>query len=352
MDARKPLLGTTPELLQADLQSRGAPKYRAGQVLAWVYERGATSFDEMSDLPKALRADLAERYVIYSATLARTSAAEDGTEKLLLRFPDGAAAETVWIPEPDRHTVCVSSQVGCPVGCRFCASGLDGVERNLTAAEIVEQAMWVRRRIAETHPDARLSNIVLMGMGEPLANYRPVVAALRTMNARWGLGIGARKITLSTVGLPKQIRMLAEEDIPLNLALSLHAPDDALRAELIPWAERVRIDDLLSACRYYFERTGREITLEYVLLAEVNDQPRHAVALADIARKLRANINLLRYNPVAGTPYRRPTAEESFRFQKLLRKYGANSHIRRSRGRDVDAACGQLRRAEAPPAAQ
>jgi len=181
-------------------------------------------------------------------------------------------------------------------------------------------------------------------MGEPLANYDAVVGAIRILNAPWGLNIGARKITVSTVGLPKQIRRLAEEDLQLNLALSLHAPDETLRQELIPWG-KVPLDDLLGACEYYFQRTGREITLEYVLLADVNDTPQHAAGLARVARRLRCNVNLLRYNPVPGLPYRRPTSEAAYAFQRHVREAGVNAHIRTSRGRDVDAACGQLRRA-------
>ena len=267
----------------------------------------------MSNLSKPLRSWLDQQAIIYSSEVTRESASEDGTRKLLLSWPDGTAVETVWIPAEGRNTVCVSTQVGCPVGCRFCASGLDGLQRNLTAGEIVEQALRVRGRIGEVssqHDSAeRLSNVVVMGMGEPLANYEQLVKALRIINAPWGLAIGARKITVSTVGLPKQIRRLAGEDLQISLALSLHAPDDELRRELVPWARGVTIADLIDACRYYFETTGREITLEYVLLEGVNMRPEHAAELARIAKRLRANVNLLRYNPVPGLPFARPAAE-------------------------------------------
>jgi 23S rRNA (adenine2503-C2)-methyltransferase len=286
--------------------------------------------------------------VIYSAEVARESVAGDGTRKLLLAFPDGETTETVWIPSGRRNTACLSTQVGCPVGCRFCASGLDGLRRNLTAGEIVEQALRIRLLIAdqqrEDESTDRLSNIVIMGMGEPLANYEQLVKALRIINAPWGLGIGARKITVSTIGLPKQIRRLAQEDLQLNLALSLHAPDDELRRELVPWAQAVPIAELIDACGDYFKATGREVTLEYVLLDDVNMRARHAEGLAKIAKRLRANVNLLRYNPVAGLPYRRPGSEATYEFQRRLRERGINAHVRSSRGRDVDAACGQLRR--------
>lgn len=357
------LLDVTLDELAAKLSANGHPKFRAKQILEWVYRKGVIDFDGMTNLSKELRAWLRGNATIQTSRIARESAASDGTRKLLCTLPDGASVESVWIPADRRNTACISSQVGCPVGCRFCASGLDGVERNLTAGEIVEQAFRIARLIdeknaseslpagdaGEKHVHAsslggRLSNIVLMGMGEPLANYANVVKALRILNAPWGMGIGARKITLSTVGLPAQIRKLAAEGLQINLALSLHATDDKLRHELIPWGKGVPIAELLDACNDFFERTGREVTFEYVLLSGVNDHPRHAEQLARYARQIRANVNLLRYNPVPGTPYRRPSSEAAFAFQSVLRERGVNVHIRTSRGIDAEAACGQLRR--------
>ena len=253
--ARLHLLGVELATLRQWLVDNGQPRYRAEQITDWIYAKGATTFEQMTNLSKALRAWLDGHAEIYRSQVSVESAATDGTHKLLLTWPDGQSIETVWIPEEGRDTACLSSQVGCAVGCRFCASGLDGVQRNLTAGEIVEQALRVRHLVAAasggtaaTEP-ARLSNIVLMGMGEPLANYDAVLAAVRILNAPWGLNIGARKITLSTVGLPKQIRRLADEGLQLNLALSLHAPDQELRERLIPWgksadfgpARRVRV---------------------------------------------------------------------------------------------------------------
>jgi len=239
-----------------------------------------------------------------------------------------------------RRTACISSQVGCPVGCRFCASGLGGLDGNLSAGRIVEQ-VWRLGTLADVD---RISNVVFMGMGEPLSNFSAVVHAVRTINAEWGLGISARKITISTVGLPKAIERLAEQlELPVTLALSLHAPTDELRRQLIPWAEYTTIADLITACRAWFDKTGREITLEYTLLRGVNDRPEHAVGLAQVAKTLRANINLIRYNEVAGLPFQRPRTDDVLEFQRLLRAKDINAHIRRSRGRDIAAACGQLR---------
>ncbi|MBI5762003.1 MAG: 23S rRNA (adenine(2503)-C(2))-methyltransferase RlmN [Planctomycetes bacterium] len=322
----------------------GEPAFRATQVLEWIYEKSAPSIEAMTNLSKPLRQKLADGYDLFTSTIIRRAASKDGTVKLLLQWPDGATSECVMIPSEERKTACISSQVGCPAGCRFCASGLNGVERNLTVGEIVEQILRVRVEAALA--GGRLSNIVFMGLGEPLANYENVMRAVRIINAPWGCNIGARKITISTVGLPKQIRKLADEGLQLNLALSLHAPSDALRAELIPWAEKIGLQELTAACRYYFEKTGREITLEYILLHEVNDRQPHAAQLAKFTKNLRCNVNLIRYNPVEGLPYERPTSEATAAFQKHLRDNGVNSHVRSSRGLDIDAACGQLRRKE------
>jgi 23S rRNA (adenine2503-C2)-methyltransferase len=243
-------------------------------------------------------------------------------------------------PTGTRKTACISSQVGCPVGCKFCATGIGGLDGNLSAGRIVEQ-VWRLSRLPEVE---RITNIVFMGMGEPLANFKAVTHATKTIAAPWGMGIGARKITISTVGLPKAIERLAEElDLPITLALSLHAPNDDLRRKLIPWSEYTTIDELLRACSKWFEKTGREITLEYILLSGVNDQPEHAHELAGVAKALRANINLIRYNEVSGLPFDRPRQNDVLEFQRILRGRGLNCHIRASRGRDIAAACGQLR---------
>jgi len=338
---REHILDLSRVQLEAALGEAGEPRYRAKQVMEWVYERSAGSFEEMTNLSKALRGGLEERFRLYASEIVREQQSSDGTRKLLLSWPDGRTSECVLIPDAERQTACISSQVGCPVRCVFCASGLGGLERNLSTGEIVEQVLRVR---ALCEPEARLSNVVFMGLGEPLANYGAVIGAIRTLNAPDGLNIGARKITLSTIGLPPQIRKLAEENLQITLALSLHAPNDELRAKLIPWAEKIALAEVADAGRYYFDRTGREITLEYLLLGGVNDRFEHARQLAHFTKRIRCNVNLIRYSPVSGLEYKRPTAEDAHYFVTRLREHGVNAHLRKSRGLDIDAACGQLRR--------
>ncbi len=344
--ARSSIFDLTSETLAQRLTALGQPSYRSKQILEWLYVHGVDCYDDMTNLSKPLRMVLSQELPIFCSEIVAEQESQDGTIKLLLRWPDGATSECVLIPDGDRRTACISSQVGCPVGCVFCASGLQGLQRQLSAGEIVEQAMRIRQHCDS---DTRLSNVVFMGLGEPLANYDATVHALRTINADWGLNIGARKITVSTVGLPTQIKKLADEKMQITLALSLHAPTDELRQEIIPWADRVDIASLVEACNYYFEITGREITLEYILLGGLNDQKNHAESLARHARKMRVHINLLQYNPVPDLPYLRPSDDDSERFLLRLRELGTNAHLRRSRGRDIDAACGQLRRRKEVP---
>jgi 23S rRNA (adenine2503-C2)-methyltransferase len=320
------------------------PRFRADQIFEWVYGRGITEPEAMTNLAKLDRKTLAASFSFRNATVAVHQTSNDGTHKLLLNWPNGANAETVMIPDGDRRTACVSSQVGCPVGCRFCASGVNGVKGNLSAAQIVEQVYELNRVLEGEKKGERISNVVFMGMGEPLANYANVMTAVRILHDPKCFNIGARKITISTVGVPPKMKELAHEELPLNLAISLHAPTEALRRQLIPWAEHFAIKDILEAARYYFDQTGREITLEYILLHQVNDRPEHAKQLAGVCRSLRANVNLIRYNEVETLPFIRPESEDVMRFQNILREAGVNAHVRKSRGRDIDAACGQLRR--------
>ncbi|MEM7755313.1 MAG: 23S rRNA (adenine(2503)-C(2))-methyltransferase RlmN [Planctomycetota bacterium] len=366
------IFAMTPETLAAWFSDRGRPAFRARQVLEWVYKKGVATPAKMTNLPPADRELLEAEMTFESGAEVTRSNATDGTRKLLVEWADfgppaeqtallpllnagtgtGKQTECVMIPsldsndagQPKRRTACISSQVGCPVGCRFCASGLDGLGGNLTAGRIVEQ-VW---RLGQIPGVGRITNVVFMGMGEPLANFAPVVSAVRTLSAKWGPGIGARKITISTVGMHRAIERLADElDLPITLALSLHAPNDDLRRQLIPWAEFTSIDQLFAACDRWFDKTGREITLEYTLLRDVNDQPEHARELASVAKRLRANVNLIRFNEVDAVPYQRPRANDVRQFQTILRERGVNVHIRASRGRDIAAACGQLRREHA-----
>lgn len=344
MTSRQHLLDFDLGRLRQFFEEIGDKPFRAQQILEWVFEKGVFSFEAMTNLSKMLRIELDQRLAILTSEIVRRSESRDGTVKLLLRWPDGATSECVMIPDETRRTACISSQVGCPVGCRFCASGIGGLQRNLTVGEIVEQVL--RIRVEAEQSGERLSNVVFMGLGEPLANYDAMIGAVRTINAEWGANIGARKITISTVGLPKQMRRLAEEGLQVNLALSLHAPTDGLREKLIPWAEKIELAEITEACKYYFETTGRELTLEYILLDEVNDRLTHAEQLARFSRQFRCNVNLIRYNPVEGLPYGRPQSEAAMAFQKQLREHGVNAHLRKSRGLDIEAACGQLRRKE------
>lgn len=341
-DTPRSIFALSKDDAQALLADLKQPSFRASQLLSWVYEHRVASFEEMTNLPASLRESLANDHTIYGSTVLSQQSSEDGTVKLLLQWPDGATSECVLIPGDERRTACISSQVGCPVGCVFCASGLNGLQRQLTGGEIIEQAMRIQ---ALCHAEGdRLTNVVFMGLGEPLANYGPTLHAVRTINAPWGMEIGARKITISTVGLPSQIRRLAEERIQVTLAISLHAPNDNLRQQIIPWAERVSVAELIEAAGYYFQTTGREVTLEYILLGGLNDQKKHAYELVRIARKIRSNVNLIAYNPVDGLPYERPSDQSTQHFERILLDAGINAHLRRSRGLDIDAACGQLRR--------
>ena len=324
--------------------SWGWPKFRARQVADWVYRKGVTEPLAMSNLSRDTQLTLKQSMSFTSATTTAEQRSTDGTIKLLLTWPNGSSAETVMIPDGTRRTACVSSQVGCPVGCRFCASGINGVKGNLTAAQIVEQVFQLQRRLIGVAGGDRISNVVFMGMGEPLANYNNVMQAVRVLHDANGFNIGARKITISTVGVPAKIRELATEALPMNLAISLHAPNEKLRRDLIPWAEHFAMNDILDAGRFYFEQTGREITLEYILLSNVNDRPEHARQLIGICRTLRANVNLIRYNEVDNLPFLRPSSDAVMAFQGTLQEAGVNAHVRKSRGRDIDAACGQLRR--------
>jgi len=346
-DAKFDLFGSLPQQIDAFIMGRGMPKFRGKQLRTWVYSKVVNDPDLMTDFSKRDRDEIANSIDLSPGTTTVRQDSSDGTIKILTQFkrPVGvepAITETVMIPDEDRRTACVSSQVGCPVGCKFCASGLLGLKGNLSAGEIVYQIFALNQILAQRQE--KITNIVFMGMGEPLANYSSVMKAIRILHDRQCFDLGARRITVSTVGVPARIRDLADEELPVNLALSLHAPNEALRRELIPWANHFALEDILQSCRDYFDRSGREITLEYILLHNVNDRPSHARQLVEVCRTIRANVNLIRYNEVEQLPFQRPRSEDVLKFQSILRDAGINAHVRKSRGRDIAAACGQLRR--------
>src|SRR5262245_42758480 len=338
---RRPVLELSRDELLPWLAGRGQPPMRARQVRRWLVAGRAESFEQMTDLPAGLRRALAEEFVPLGTRVERHLVAADGTHKLLLRLADNQLVECVLIPEHDRRTACISTQVGCGMGCVFCASGIGGVVRNLTAAEVLEQLLRLRNLLL---PEERLTNIVVMGMGEPLANLDNLIAALDVATARDGLGIGARHVTVSTVGLPAKIRRLADLGKQYHLAVSLHAPNDAIRNQIVPTNDKTGLADILDAADYFYAKTKRQVTYEYVLLRDANDRPEHAAELARLLRGRQAHVNLIPFNDVAGLPYRRPTQQALTDFLAALRGGGVAAHVRKRKGADIDAACGQLRR--------
>jgi 23S rRNA (adenine2503-C2)-methyltransferase len=340
-EARPHLLDLDQEKLQTWLGDKGYPAYRAKQIAAWLYEKRAESFDDMSDLPKGLRQSLAESYRLWTSTVSAHQKSNDGTEKLLLTLSDGGQIECVLLREENRRSICVSSQVGCAMGCVFCASGLDGVQRNLTRGEILEQMLRLQRLLPA---DERLSHIVMMGMGEPLANLDSVLGALEVARDINGLGISPRRITISTVGIPASIDRLAQHTTPFHLAISLHAPTDALRNRLVPVNKKIGIQAIIDSADRYFAATGRRITFEYVLLAGINDSKQCAEQLVALLRDRISMLNVIPYNSVSGLPYETPDSEAIHAFRSALLQGGINVMFRQRKGDGIDAACGQLRR--------
>jgi 23S rRNA (adenine2503-C2)-methyltransferase len=339
----------TEEQIQRQFQLWQEPGYRVTQLLHWLYARRAASWDEMTNLPKALRQRLSEAYTLAWPQLARRQGAADTTQKFLWRLADGALIESVLIPaspalygEPsDRRTLCVSTQVGCAYGCKFCASGLEGWKRHLGVEEIVNQVLAVERM--EGGGGRMINNLVIMGMGEPLANYENLLQALRILNAPWGGHLGARKITVSTSGLAPQIRRLADEPQQFRLAVSLHGATDPTRARLMPINKKYPLRELTAACEYYQQKKGRMITLEYILIAGINDALDQALPLARLAHRLRARVNLIPCNKVEGLPWERPGEAAQEAFLAALERQKVAATLRREKGGEIDAACGQLR---------
>jgi 23S rRNA (adenine2503-C2)-methyltransferase len=357
------------ELNKAELTARlaawNAPRYRADQVWEWLYKKLAAAPAEMTSLPAELRDRLTAELPATPLTQAVEQRSRDGqTVKWLFRLPDGLSIETVLMRYDERNTVCISTQAGCAMGCVFCATGQAGLARNLTAGEIVAQALAAARWLAQHeirttqsaddavspaqlgHSDTapRLTNIVLMGMGEPFANYDRTWAALRTLTDPGAFGLGARHITVSTVGLPQGIRKMADEPLQVNLAVSLHAANDVLRTQLVPINHRYPIAEVLAAIKEYLTRTKRRVTFEYALMKGINDTPAHARELGARLKGLLCHVNLIPLNPVAESPYQPSTAENATTFQQILDARGIAATVRMRRGIDIDAGCGQLRR--------
>ncbi len=346
------------------------PMYRVTQLLEWLYPRRVTSWDAMANLPKTLREKLAEKFSLQTLELICRQGLRGATQKFLWKLGDNQFIESVLIPASpapygdasDRHTLCISTQVGCAYGCKFCASGLGGWKRNLAPDEIVEQVLAVERWSASSSPSSSpkqseepitrtttrtnerlIDNLVVMGMGEPLANYDNLLKALRILNAPWGGGIGARKITISTCGIAPQIRKLAGEPEQFRLAVSLHGATDEVRNKIMPVNRKYPLKELVAACEHYQGRKGRMISFEYILIAGVNDSPDQAKPLATLARKLFAKVNLIPYNKVEGLPWKQPNEKVQEKFLATLKKQKITATLRREKGHDIDAACGQLR---------
>lgn len=350
------MYGMSPAELTDFVTGGGFPAFRSKQILDWIYRNRVASVREMTNLPETMRDWMEQNCCISPSELLLSKKASDITEKLLLKGEDGSLVETVLIRYPQtgvgsessRKTICVSSQVGCAYGCKFCASGLAGWKRDLTAAEIVAQFIHVARMEAartESPADKAVpfDNIVFMGMGEPLANYDNVVAAIRTLNADWGLHFGARRITVSTSGLVPQILKLADEPIQFRLALSLHGATNEVRDKIMPINKRYPLEELIPAVARFSRKRGRMLTLEFILIEDINDSFEQAERLAEIARELHAHVNLIPYNRVEGLPWKRPNIKRQQAFSKILKREHVSHTIRKEKGHDIDAACGQLR---------
>jgi len=332
--------------LQGELRDLTEPPYRAGQITDWLYKKRVDSIEKMTDLPQSLRERLREKFSFSKIDVVRVLGSRDTTRKFLFRLSDANLIESVLIPaspalygeKSDRRTICISTQVGCAYGCKFCASGLEGFSRNLRADEIIDQIIAIERASGE-----KIDNIVFMGMGEPLANFENVMRAIRIINAPWGLGIGARHITLSTSGLAPQIKKLADAPLQIRLAVSLHGATDEVRNQIMPINHKYNIETLLSACDYYAERKKQRLTFEYILIAGVNDSDEQAHLLSRHARRCSARVNLIPYNTVEGLGWSRPSRNRQEKFLSILGAHKIAATLRREKGHDIDAACGQLR---------
>ncbi|MFH5804012.1 23S rRNA (adenine(2503)-C(2))-methyltransferase RlmN [Alienimonas sp. DA493] len=345
------LLDLDADALKNWLSERGEKPFRAKQIRKAIFDGRAESLSDVTTLPAALRERLAAELPLFTGQPVRHQVARDRTEKLLLRFADPSGktpahhVECVLMRETGRRTVCISTQVGCAMGCVFCASGIGGVKRDLTRGEILEQVLRLDRLLPPREQDGgRITNVVVMGIGEPLANLRNLTGVLEELTAPDGLGLSPRRITVSTVGLPAQMRRFAELGKPYNLAVSLHAPNDELRSEIVPVNQKTGLHAVLEAADDYFAATGRRVTYEYVLLAGVNDEPHHAAELAELLAGRTAHVNLIPMNDVAELDFAAPGSPATGRFAAILNDAGVPATVRKRKGADIDAACGQLRR--------
>ncbi|HDD53498.1 MAG TPA: 23S rRNA (adenine(2503)-C(2))-methyltransferase RlmN [Thermosulfidibacter takaii] len=341
MKTLRPIKDLYREELAQWLQERGEPSYRLDQLEGWLYRHDVASFHDMTNLPKTFREVLLGEFCLFSLEEVAREEALDGTTKFLFSTLDGERVEAVLIPDRDRLTLCVSTQVGCRMGCRFCLTGRQGFRRNLTRGEMLDQVLLVRREVR--NQGRELTNVVFMGMGEPLDNYEESLAALRVLISDKGLGFSHRKVTLSTVGLVPQVRRLAREGLDLTLALSLNATDDETRSLLMPINRRYSLEEVVAALRGYPLPPRKRFTLEYVVLEGVNHSPQDARRLARLVEGLRVKVNLIPFNPFPGAEFERPSEREVLEFQAQLRQLGLSTFIRQSRGQEISAACGLLR---------
>ena len=354
--AKPSLFGETLESLKENVVAAGFPAFRAKQVMEWLYKKRVDQWDAMSNLPKQFRAWLDESYILYPTNSLLDKRSSDVTQKFLLELEDKSLIETVLIRAPQtgvgqetsRNTVCVSIQVGCAYGCKFCASGLAGFKRNLMAAEVVSQLMHICK-MEDAHTKrakeeiASFDNIVFMGMGEPLANYDTLVQTIKILNADWGLNFGARRITVSTSGLAPKIMQLAQEGVAVRLAISLHGATNEVRNQIMPVNKKYPLEELIPAAKAFKEKHGRMLTLEFIMIEDINDSLDQAKELTKIARELHAHVNCIPYNKVEGLEWKRPSVRRQDAFVDVLRKGGVSVTIRREKGHDINAACGQLR---------
>lgn len=326
------------------LEENGEKPFRAGQIFDWLYQKRVSSFEEMTNLSKSLRKMLEEHFTITTLKTLVQQTSSDGTSKFLFELHDGFSIETVLMRHDYGNSLCVTTQVGCRIGCTFCASTLGGLKRHLTAGEIVSQVVKVQRVLDETNE--RISSIVVMGIGEPFDNYDALMSFIRIVNHEKGLNIGARHITVSTSGIVPKIYCFADENLQINFAVSLHAPNSELRSRLMPINRAYPLDELMKAVVYYINKTGKRVTFEYGLFGGVNDQKEHAVELANLIKGLKCHVNLIPVNYVPERNYVRTPRKQIYEFKRILEKHGVNVTIRREQGHDIDAACGQLRAKE------